>query len=463
MLVLAVSRVPNGWGHALMILGAAFTVISLCWCLRRTLRQKANKTAAALTLVAVFVILLAFWMASIGDISSFLIIVGALLPSVAACFGFVRVLMAFMRRRKISQAIILMGGALTAAIATCVGAWIVTMPEPFVRVSESSLELEFPRPLPAQPGSLERVYRQASDLGSLAFIVVQDDELIAEWGNTDKPTDAHSVRKSILSALFGIAEHKGLVDITSTLEEVGIDDERPALTKAERQATIEDLLTSRSAIYHPYIGDEEGNRPRPGSHRPGTFFFYNNWSFNALGTVFEQETGLSIGVALQQWIANPIGMQDYSPEHVLYEWFPHPTASIHRPYKIWISARDLARFGALLSRSGIWDGEQIIPSRWIRVSTEAYCVPGRFGYGYSWWRSVGDPEWLSDSMFFATGTGGQKLLVDPERNLVAVHRTDSHRGLIRGIWTQIGPKVNNEQFLSLVRQVLDATEVTGTR
>ena len=249
---------------------------------------------------------------------------------------------------------------------------------------------------------------------------------------------------------------KGLMDLDKTLEELGIDDKNPRLTPAERSATVEDLLRSSSGIYHGYVGDREDNPPAPGSHPPGTYFYYNNWDFNTLGAIFEQETGYSIGRALEEWLADPIGMRDYREEHVIYERFPYPNASYYPAYKIWISTRDLARFGLLLARNGRWEGRQIVPHQWITESTLARSSSGTFGYGYSWWRSLGYPEWLSGDTFLATGTAGQKLLIDPYRELVVAHRTDTRKGLVRLFYIGLGPRVNNEQFLSLIRLILGA-------
>jgi len=54
-------------------------------------------------------------------------------------------------------------------------------------------------------------------------------------------------------------------------------------------------------------------RPPRGSHAPGTFWYYNNWDFNVLGTIYERATGTGIYDALDRLIAKPIGMQDYRP------------------------------------------------------------------------------------------------------------------------------------------------------
>jgi hypothetical protein len=57
------------------------------------------------------------------------------------------------------------------------------------------------------------------------------------------------------------------------------------LNTAEKQATIRDLLMSRSGVYHEAAGEHQemiDARPERGSHAPETYFYCNNWDFNAL-------------------------------------------------------------------------------------------------------------------------------------------------------------------------------------
>jgi len=78
---------------------------------------------------------------------------------------------------------------------------------------------------------------------------------------------------------------------------LGMDDSPDPLTKQEKQARVVDLLRARSGVYHPVDFESPAqisSRPPRGSHAPGTFWFYNNWDFNALGTIFEKKTGKKI-------------------------------------------------------------------------------------------------------------------------------------------------------------------------
>ncbi len=102
---------------------------------------------------------------------------------------------------------------------------------------------------------------------------------MAEWGATDRRISGHSVRKSLVSALYGVAVGKGLVDVHRTLAELGVDDAKPPLSDQEKQARLVDLLTARSGIYHNSVkADFERDRPARHAHRPDTYFYYNKRS-----------------------------------------------------------------------------------------------------------------------------------------------------------------------------------------
>jgi CubicO group peptidase (beta-lactamase class C family) len=100
-----------------------------------------------------------------------------------------------------------------------------------------------------KPHEIVRAY--AESLNPTAVMVVQDGKIIANWGNVSRKVNVASVRKSLLSALYGIAVSEGRIRLDSTLAELGIDDKPPTLTNAEKQATVRDLLMARSGIYHP--------------------------------------------------------------------------------------------------------------------------------------------------------------------------------------------------------------------
>jgi CubicO group peptidase (beta-lactamase class C family) len=255
----------------------------------------------------------------------------------------------------------------------------------------------------------------------------------------------------MLSGLYGIHVENGNIELDATLEELEIDDIPPSLTYEEKQATVRDLIKSRSGVYHVAAAEQAGigwieNRPERGSHAPNTFFFYNNWDFNALGTIFEQETGKKIFEEFATEIADPIGMQDFDPENCYYQY--EYDKSDHPAYHFRMSCRDLARYGELYRNKGNWKGNQIISESWINESLTSWSIEDSalgFGYGYMWRIYEGGTEisqlWGGYEIFGHTGLGGvQALMVIPELKLVIVERTntdepydDLEKGLELGI------------------------------
>ncbi len=77
---------------------------------------------------------------------------------------------------------------------------------------------------------------------SSALMVVQDGVIVDETGDIAQKISSYSIRKSLISALYGIYSSEGMLDINQTLEQLGIDDNPPSLTKDEKQARIADLF-----------------------------------------------------------------------------------------------------------------------------------------------------------------------------------------------------------------------------
>lgn len=259
--------------------------------------------------------------------------------------------------------------------------------------------------------------------GSTALLAVRGREVVYAHGFHAQRSSIASVRKSLIGMLYGIAIEAGEIDLYATLDDLGIDDHSP-LTAEEKQATVADLLTSRSGVYHPCVYGMNEDRPQRGSHAAGSFWYYNNWDFNALGTIYRQESGRTLGEAFQRFIAEPLEMQDFSPDDIFD--VPGPE-SRHPVYKMRLSGRDLARVGVLFRDGGRWQDRQVVPETWVAESTRPLTdLGGGRGYGYLWWtaeaNAPGDDLSTDWPMFYASGAGGQYIVVIKALDLVVVHR-----------------------------------------
>lgn len=267
----------------------------------------------------------------------------------------------------------------------------------------------------------------ADSLKTAALMIVQGGKVIDEWGETSRPFPCHSMRKSILSALYGPHTRSGKIDLAADLEALGIDDNEPSLSEEEKQATIGDLIKARSGIYHPALYETKAmaaKRPQRGSHAPGTFWYYNNWDFNALRTIFENITGRGVFEDFEDRLAGALGMQDFIRDR--HTQYVTGKDSVHPAYPFELSARDLARFGLLFSRGGEWKGAQIIPRSWVVESTQTYSETSKTGgYGYMWWTAAKDNGEVPKGAFSANGYRGHRILVIPQWDLVIVHRVNT--------------------------------------
>jgi len=299
-----------------------------------------------------------------------------------------------------------------------------------VTKSKEINELEYvtPEEIGWSSVKLEEAENYAEQIGSAAVIALYEGKVFFSWGKIKQKYLIHSIRKPFLCALYGIYVKRGLIDLDKNLDELGIDDILPHLTPEEKQATVRDLLMSRSGVYHEAAAEAQvmiNTRPERDSHAPGTFFYYNNWDFNVLGTIFEQQTGKKIFEAFKEEITDPIGMQDFlvSDFRYQYEW----KKSKHPAYHFRMTARDMARFGLLYQNKGKYGDLQIIPPEWIAESTTSYSINNLNGDGYGYMWSIISEESGFGNGFYHTGTGVHLLAVLPERKLVLVHRVDTDK------------------------------------
>ena len=295
---------------------------------------------------------------------------------------------------------------------------------------------EWERRDPAAAGfctdKLDIVTDRAKAATTSAMMVIVGGRVVYEFGDVTQVSYLASVRKSILAMLFGNYVQSGKIRLNKTLAEIGIDD-HGGLTDAEKQATVEHLLMAKSGVYHEAsnAGDDLASAPPRGSQKPGTYFLYSNWDFNALGTIFEKETGLGIYDALEKDLAIPLGMRDFDRSRHRREG--NAQRSQHLAYHMNFSTRDMARLGYLMLREGNWNGRQLIPRDWARRIVQPHTrlphmnPPGRkdvMGYGYLWWVWDG-PEAVGPYEGAYTGRGavGQYITVLPKLDMVVVHKT----------------------------------------
>jgi CubicO group peptidase (beta-lactamase class C family) len=301
--------------------------------------------------------------------------------------------------------------------------------------------IEKPEAIGFSPARLAALKVWLESLDTTALMVSVGGRSLFEYGDLSRLSYLASVRKSVLAILYGKYVENGTINLDRTLKEVGLT-EVDELLPSELNATVENLITARSGVYHPASnsGDSTASAPPRGSQRPGAYYLYNNWDFNAAGAVFEMLTGKDIYDALESDLARPIGMQDFDRSRQLKSG--NLKRSKHPAYHMYLSTRDMARVGLLMLRGGNWAGRQIASKDWVMRITSLYTpfnemnppnyrslgTGNRWGYGYMWW--VWDaPNSPGPFMgaFTGMGAGGQYITVIPQLDMVVAHKTDTRQ------------------------------------
>lgn len=298
---------------------------------------------------------------------------------------------------------------------------------------------------------LEKVRKYADAIETTGLVVVVNGRVLLQYGDVQELSYLASVRKSILSMLYGNYVADGTIDLNRTLADLEMDD-IGGLLPIESQAAVDHLITARSGVYHPASnsGDNTADAPERGTQRPGGYMLYNNWDFNAAGAAFEKLTGRNIYDALQTDLAEPIEMQDFDRERQRKSG--NLERSQYPAYHMWLSTRDMARVGYLMLREGRWKDKQVIPVWWARrivsvvTPLEETNPPYRryrgFGYGYMWWVWDGKDVYPPlQGGYSARGAFGQYITVLPALDMVIAHKTavpprrqtpwDEYYGIIR--------------------------------
>lgn len=308
---------------------------------------------------------------------------------------------------------------------------------------------------------LDAVTSHLKTLGTTAVTVVVGGKVLFDYGPQDEVTYLASVRKSILAMMFGKYVANGTIRLDATMAELGIDDVEGLLPK-EKTATVRQLLASRSGVYHEAAnaactgcGSTSGEPPGPrGTVEPGSYFLYNNWDFNALGTIFEKSTGKDIYVAFEEDFAKPLQFQDYRLE--AQRKARRPQSSQHPAYHFYLSTRDMARLGLLMLRDGRWGSTGLLSEEWVEemitpVTPVSAMNPaplrvGPFGYGYLWWIWDGSHNaGIYRGAYTGIGAIGQFITVLPELDMVIAHKTRAN-----------ATAVSRSQYLGVIERVAQA-------
>jgi hypothetical protein len=300
-----------------------------------------------------------------------------------------------------------------------------------------------------------------AERGDPTGIIIYKGYIIASWGEPARCDMTHSVTKSFLSAVVGVAVDQGLIkDVNDKVApyvppvEVYTPGQvnrsadlfgqpqllQPFATAHNQTISWEHLLRQTSDWEGTLWGKPEwADRPDANAstwltrkrNAPGAVWEYNDVRVNALALAATSVWRKALPQVLKQYIMDPIGASN------TWRWTGYRNAWIvldgqavqsvsgggHWGGGMFINAYDMARFGLLTLHRGNWNGKQLLSEQWVKQSLTS--TTANTNYGYMNWFLNYDKKMLPDapaSAFMHIGNGNNLVYVDAEHDLVVVVR-----------------------------------------
>jgi CubicO group peptidase (beta-lactamase class C family) len=310
-----------------------------------------------------------------------------------------------------------------------------------------------------QPWPLSRKYNQPKLSGeflaqqerlkTVAFVVICNDSIRQEsyWSGYGPKSlsNSFSMAKTVVSMLVGAALKEG--KIKSVDQPVG--DFLPEFREGDKaRITVRHLLIMSSGLSweesysnplsmttEAYYGEDLktlliGQKVLA---PPGREFLYLSGNSQLLAFVLEAATGQNLSTYAAEKLWKPLGAEQPA------EWSLDKKDGVEKAYCcLFSNARDFARLGQLYLKNGIWKGDTLVPTDYVKASlrpTELRStLTGAKGdfYGYAWWLV---PDYKGHKIFYARGILGQYIIVIPDKKLVIV-RLGEKRGEKKGMHYQ---------------------------
>lgn len=233
------------------------------------------------------------------------------------------------------------------------------------------------------------------------------------------PHPLYSVTKSFTSCAVGLLVEDGLIDIDRPWISWFPEYREFVVDERFLRASARNLLTmTLGQDGEPYlVGSDDWVRAVVGkdlAHEPGEAFFYNSLCSHLLALLVRRVSGRDESELLQERLFGPLGCGRWW-------WEKDSRGNSVGGFGLHLSTPDLARFGQCLLDGGVWEGQRVLPERWVaeathkQVETRAAYAPeateDRNGYGYQFWMCAGGG-------FRAAGLWGQICYVLPKEQLV---------------------------------------------
>jgi len=275
--------------------------------------------------------------------------------------------------------------------------------------------------------------------GKPAGIILKNGYIVAQWGDVKRVDMTFSVTKSFLSSVAGLALEDHLIkNLDDRVNEYVWDEKFEGAHNAK--ITWRHLLTQSSdwsgCLFD--VCDWADRPPKQGSIdewknrqllEPGSTFEYNDVRVNLLAYALLQVWRKPLPVVLREKIMDPIGASTtwrwYGYDHSFVNVDGVMTQSVsgggHFGGGLFINTLDMARFGLLFLRKGMWKNRQVHTEEWVHNVSKPSAA--NKSYGLMWWTNQENQLGpVSKDIYYASGFGGNFIVIDNEHDLVIVAR-----------------------------------------
>jgi len=276
-------------------------------------------------------------------------------------------------------------------------------------------------------------YAESRHLSIEGIAVGDDRKIIQEHHFTpDLPRNIYSHTKSYMSTAAGIAISQGKISLDDKLAdffpEYVPEQPDPRLLRI----SLKHLLTMSSGFGKPYLMGADrregiGNpdylsymMQRPMEKEPGESFEYSTADSILAGRMIEKAVGQRLGEYLYNHVFKKL-------EQGWPIWENDPMGHPIGGGGLFMKLTDMMKLGQLYLGDGMWKGERIVETDWIKEATSKQIdTPNpngdiwRCGYGYQFWLSPYPYSYRAD------GAYGQITTVLPSKGLVVSVQCPEH-------------------------------------
>lgn len=304
----------------------------------------------------------------------------------------------------------------------------------FAKNSETSAPSDLRQLLKSRSsGPYDELVGPVKDRGDINGLVIKNGYIVYEFGDTRRVDMTFSVTKSFLSTTAALALDDGLIkNLQDPVENYVTDGnfDGPRHSRITWQHLLQQTSEWEGTLWDkPDLADRRKGRDRE-LREPGAFWEYNDVRVNLAALALLHVWQKPLPQVLKEKVMDAIGATD------TWQWHGYRNSDVvineqtmksvsgggHWGGGMWISARDMARFGYLFLRRGKWKDKQIFSESWVDAITTPCDVQPT--YGYMWWLNTGGQLWkdVPETSYAALGGGSNIIWIYPEHDMVVVVR-----------------------------------------